>query len=86
VVGPLQGHTDDINSVAFSPDGRLIVSGSDDHTIRIWDTGTGQTVVGPLYAHSGLFGVRSVAFSSDGKRVVSGGSDALVRIWDAEVD
>src|SRR5271163_4817565 len=78
----LSGHTDEVNSAAFSPDGRRIVSGADDKSIRVWDAETGQTVLGPLEGHSGY--VYSVAFSPDGRRIVSGSADNSVRIWDAE--
>jgi WD40 repeat protein len=67
--------------VAFSPDGKLVVSGSWDHTVRLWDAETGaarQTLEG----HSDE--VSSVAFSPDGKLVVSGSWDHTVRLWDAE--
>jgi WD40 repeat protein len=44
---PLQGHTNDVNSVAFSPDGRRLVSGSGDNTLRLWDAATGQPILFP---------------------------------------
>jgi WD40 repeat protein len=71
-----------VTSVAFSPDGRRIVSGSWDKTVRIWDAETGAQVSAPLVGHSGS--VTSVAFSPDGRRIVSGSYDETVRIWDAE--
>jgi len=76
------GHTSFVTSVAFSHDGKRVVSGSDDNTVRIWDAETGQTVSGPFEGHTNA--VTSVAFSHDGKRVVSGSDDHAVRIWDAE--
>ena len=71
-----------VRSVAFSPDGRRIVSGSDDKTIRVWDAETGEEMVEPLKGHSDW--VRSVAFSPDGRRIVSGSDDKTIRVWDAE--
>ena len=68
-------------SVAFSPDGKRIVSGSDDKTVRVWDAATGQPIGAPLTGHTGA--VNSVAFSPDGKRIVSGSDDKTVRVWDA---
>ena len=49
---PLTGHTDVVTSVAFSPDGRRIVSGSKDRTVRIWDAGTGAPIGAPLTGHT----------------------------------
>ena len=69
-------------SVAYSPDGRHIISGSWDNAIRIWDAETGAAVGKPLEGHSG--GVESVAYSPDGRHIISGSSDRTIRIWDAE--
>ncbi|KIM23595.1 hypothetical protein M408DRAFT_77218, partial [Serendipita vermifera MAFF 305830] len=67
VAGPIVGHTNWVNSVDFSPDGRRIVSGSDDMTVRIWDAETGELVLGPFEGHTDR--IRSVAFSPDGQYV-----------------
>ena len=76
------GHAGAVTSIAFSPDGRHIASGSWDNTIRIWDAETGKVVTGPLEGHTGS--VWSVAFSPDGRHVASGSYDHTIRIWDVE--
>ncbi|CAG7845863.1 Uncharacterized WD repeat-containing protein alr2800, partial [Serendipita indica DSM 11827] len=78
----LRGHTGSVNAVAFSPDGRRVVSGSDDRTVRLWDVETGAQIGSPLEGHTDY--VRSVAFSPDGQRIVSGSDDRTVRLWDVE--
>ncbi|OCH85338.1 hypothetical protein OBBRIDRAFT_321306 [Obba rivulosa] len=78
----IRGHDSSVFCVAFSPDGKRVISGSEDRTIRIWDAETGRTMTGPFNGHRDR--VCSVACSPDGKRVVSGSSDKTIRIWDAE--
>ncbi|KAJ3506349.1 hypothetical protein NMY22_g17279 [Coprinellus aureogranulatus] len=82
ISGPLEGHTDAVDSVSCSQDGRFIASGSRDRTVRIWDAETGEAVLGPLVRHTG--GVNSVHFSPDSKRVVSGSEDGTIRIWNVQ--
>jgi WD40 repeat protein len=77
----LSTHNDLVLSVAFSPDGSRIVSGSRDMTIRVWDTVSGAQSLGPLRGH--INEVSSVAFSPDGATIVSGSDDRTVRVWDA---
>ncbi len=77
----LKGHTDMVRSLAFSPDGKTLVSGSEDDTLRIWNTNTGR-MLRKLSGHSNE--VKSVTFSRDGKIIASAGKDATVRLWDAE--
>jgi hypothetical protein len=80
----LRGHTDIVSSVAYSPDGSRIVSGSDDQTVRVWDAVKGQEIFS-LKGHT--LPVTSVAYSPDGSRIVSGGGEfgkpGEVRVWDA---
>jgi WD40 repeat protein len=76
----LTGNQGPVNSVAFSPDGKTLASGSSDHTIRLWDVGAHRPLGLPLTGHQKL--VLSVAFSPDGKTVASGSSDHTVRLWD----
>ncbi|CUA75672.1 putative WD repeat-containing protein all2124 [Nostoc sp, PCC 7120] [Rhizoctonia solani] len=80
-VGTLKGHTDAVLSVNFSPDGTRLVSGSRDHTIRIWDVERGVTIIGPMKRHTGS--VDSSVFSPDGAQLFSCSSDSTLRHWDA---
>jgi WD40 repeat protein/serine/threonine protein kinase len=75
----LKGHTQAVNCVAFSPDGRWIVSGSDDGTLSVWDATTGQETL-PFKGHAAR--VLAVAFSPDATRIVSGSDDGILRVWD----
>ncbi len=76
----LSGHRGRVSSVAVSADGRRIVSGGIDGTIRVWDAVTGKEVR-TLTGHAGP--VLSVAVSADGGRIVSGSADGTVKVWDA---
>jgi WD40 repeat protein/serine/threonine protein kinase len=78
----LKGHARWVTSVAFSPDGKRIVTGSADQTARVWDAETGLEILA-LKGHQGL--VHSVAFSPDGKRIVTGSRDGTAKVWDAEM-
>ncbi|KAF7979561.1 hypothetical protein HWV62_41836 [Athelia sp. TMB] len=68
-----------VTSVAVSPNGRNIVSGWNDGTLRVWDTITGKQALAPLRGHEQ--GIQSVAFSSDGYKIVSGSLDRTIRVW-----
>ncbi len=77
----LTGHSGAINSLAISPDGKTLVSGSGDSTIKIWNLGTG-TLQNTLTGHTDA--VYSVAISPDGKRLVSGSGDNTIKIWNLD--
>jgi WD40 repeat protein len=76
----LSGHTSDVESVAFSPNGKTLASGSLDGSVRLWDVATRRPIGAPLAAHGGP--VRSVAFGPGGKMLASGSFDGSVRLWD----
>ena len=76
----LKGPTALIWSVAFSPDGQRIVTGSWDQTARVWEAAGGRNLL-ILKGHSDQ--VRSVTFSPDGQRIVTGSSDHTAKVWEA---
>ncbi|NTU41812.1 MAG: NACHT domain-containing protein [Nitrospirales bacterium] len=75
------GHSSSVTSVAFSPDGKILVTGSWDKTARLWDVASGREIK-TIQAHSGS--VTSVTFSPDGKTLVTGSWDKTARLWDVE--
>ena len=76
----IAAHIDEVTSVAFSPDGQTLVSGSGDNTVRLWDL-QGNAIGAPFRGHTDA--VISVAFSLDDQTVVSGSYDKTVRLWPA---
>lgn len=79
IVAKLTGHTDVVFTIGFSKDGKYIVSGSGDKTVRVWDVNRKREVAKLRGHKKSIYGV---AFSPDGKRVVSGAYDSKVILWD----
>ncbi|MBV9866335.1 MAG: WD40 repeat domain-containing protein [Abitibacteriaceae bacterium] len=76
--GKLTGHKDQVLSLAFSPDGKLLASGSADHTIRLWDLQQHKSIR-ILKGHQGS--VYAVAFAPDGRTLASGSEDGTAKLW-----
>ncbi|CUA72610.1 putative WD repeat-containing protein alr3466 [Nostoc sp, PCC 7120] [Rhizoctonia solani] len=77
---PLEGHTDIIKSLVFSPNGKHLVSSSDDCSIRIWDTTSGQLAFGPFKEHTSS--VCDVKICPGAHSLISVGEDDTVRLWE----
>jgi WD40 repeat protein len=77
----LNGHSKRVSSIAMTPDGQLIASGSEDKTIKLWNLRTGK-LLRTLSGHSE--GIRSVAISPDGKLLASGGDDKTIKLWNLD--
>jgi WD40 repeat protein len=76
----LRGHTGGVRSVSFSPDGRFMLTGSLDHTAKVWDAATGRELL-TLKGHAGP--IWSATFSPDGRRILTGSNDKTAKVWDA---
>jgi WD40 repeat protein len=77
----LKGHSFVVSSVAYSPDGQTLASGSWDRTIKLWDVNTGN-LLQTLEGHSSF--VYSVAYSPDGQTVASGSGDTTIKLWNVK--
>ncbi|KAF8533679.1 vegetative incompatibility protein HET-E-1 [Trichophaea hybrida] len=75
----LEGHTESVNAVAYSPSGHILASASNDKNIALWDPSTGA-LRGTLVGHTE--GVTAVAFSPCGKLLASASRDCTIRLWD----
>lgn len=75
------GHTDAVNSISFSPDGRFMASASDDDTVKVWEVAGGRELR-TLKGHTDR--VWSVSFSRDGRMLVSAGDDGTAKLWDPQ--
>ena len=76
----VEGHTNAVLSVSFSPDGTKLASASEDYTVRLCDVSTGQAIGVPFQGHTNW--VTSVSFSPDGTKLASASYDNTVRLWD----
>ena len=80
VLPNMTGHKDYVRSIAFSPDGKVLVSGSDDLSLRIWEVETSleiKKIDGQQKAC-----IRSVSFSKDGEFIASGSDDKTILVWE----
>jgi WD40 repeat protein len=78
---PLAGHSNSVNSVAFSPDGRTLATTSGDNSIKLWDAQSRKELT-HLTGHGST--VLSVAFSPDGRTLASASEDKSVKLWDVQ--
>ncbi len=81
LVRTFSGHTDDVTACAFSPDGKRIVSGSRDRTLRLWDTASGKEIA-TLKGHAEA--VTACLFCSQGRRILSAEDDGTLTLWDTD--
>ena len=77
-IATLEGHTDDVNTLAFSPDGTMLASASGDNTVKLWNAATGENIA-TLEGHTRE--VNSVAFSPNGATLASASDDGSIKLW-----
>lgn len=77
----LRGHSGDVDSVAFSPDGKRLATASNDQTAKVWDAESGKELL-TLRGH--LDAVSGVTYSPDGKHLATTSDDQTAKVWDAE--
>lgn len=77
----LEGHTNSVFSVCYSPDGRYLLSGSRDAQLMVWDVDNKYTPIHKIPAH--LFTINHIVYSPDGNMFATAGRDKDVKIWDA---
>ncbi|CAE6344033.1 unnamed protein product [Rhizoctonia solani] len=84
ITHPLVGHTSQVYSIAFSPDGIQMASGAREKDIRLWDAKRAIALINPLAGHTN--DVHSVSFSPDGTKLVSGSEDESICVWDVSAN
>ena len=80
------GHSETIQTIAWSPSGKYIASAGDDATVQVWDVATGRTLFiyrGHASATGNAAAITTLVWSPDGQRIASGGKDKRVHVWDA---
>ncbi|MEA5498394.1 WD40 repeat domain-containing protein, partial [Limnoraphis robusta] len=79
----LTGHTNSVNGVSFSPDGKLLATASGDKTVKLWNASSGKEIK-TLTGHTNW--VRAVSFSPDSKQLATGSQDNTVKLWRLDFD